>query len=148
MRAFRRWAVLARIAVAALSAATQAAGDPGNGAATPFKATYNFGPATFTCSGAHVVNRNYIKDSQTCFVTGDTTGFVAGTYSGNPSGFIPPCGTCFWQSDFNGVFATSWTETLTDNGDGTFTACVLPFSAGLPIPPSTSFATAAPGPRP
>ena len=87
------------------------------------------GTATFTCSGAHVVTKNFIKDSQTCLVTGDTTGYVAGTYSGSPAGFVPPCGICFWQSDFNGAIATSWALTVTNNGDGTFTIDALSFYA-------------------
>ena len=125
----KRLLVMLAIVVAAMSAATQAAGDPGNGAATPFKATYPSGTTTWTCSGAHVVNKNFIKDSETCLVTGNTAGYQAGTYSGSPSGFFPPYGIVFWQSDFNGVIATSWTETVTDNGDGTFTVDVLAFYA-------------------
>jgi hypothetical protein len=74
-----------------------------------------------------VVNKT-TKESETCLISGDTTGFVAGTYSGNPTGNLPPLGATFqWSSDYffglDGSFvpATSWTVKVTDNGDGTFT---------------------------
>jgi hypothetical protein len=86
-------------------------------------ATYQYPSATtWTCSGVHIVNKT-VKDSETCVVSGDVSGFVAGTYTGN----YPITGYTAngWQSDFPGTFygtqATSWTITETDNGNGTFT---------------------------
>jgi hypothetical protein len=96
------------------------------GVATPFKASYvtptPIGDSLWTCSGAHVVNRVSIKDSETCLVSGNTTGFVAGTYVGNPTTNIPPFGpNAGWGSDYNGAVATMFTQTFIANGDGTFT---------------------------
>jgi hypothetical protein len=110
----------------------------GDGAGTAFKATYpspsiDGGTATWTCSGAHVVNKGSFKDSETCIVSVDVAGFANGTYSGSPAGFL--AGSPFgagteWASDFtgeNGAVATSWTIVETDNGDGTFTLDILAF---------------------
>lgn len=111
-----------------------------DGAATPFKATYptpsiDGGFSIWTCAGSHVVNRVSFKDSETCLVTGDVNGYVAGTYSGSPRGFLPgvPFGAnTGWGSDSpleNGAAAISWTITLTDNGDGTWTVDILAYYA-------------------
>jgi hypothetical protein len=110
----------------------------GNGAATPFKATYvsgaiDGGTNTWTCSGAHVVNKVSFKDSETCIVSGDVSGFANGTYSGNPTGFL--AGSVFgtgteWASDFKGeasAIAMTWTIVETDNGDGTFTLDIVAY---------------------
>src|SRR6266852_7278113 len=101
-----------------------------NGAATPFKASFSAatpdGLADFTCSGAHIVNKT-IKDSETCLVTGDTNGFVAGTYFGNPTADIPALGPVQWFSDFNGVQASSFIATFVDNGDRTWTMYIVAY---------------------
>ena len=110
----------------------------GDGAGTAFKATYpsgaiDGGVSTFTCSGAHVVNKVSFKDSETCIVSGDVAGYANGTYSGSPAGFL--AGSPFgagteWASDFageNGAVATSWTIVETSNADGTFTLDILAF---------------------
>lgn len=107
-------------------------------AGTAFKATYvsgaiDGGTNTWTCSGAHVVNKVSFKDSETCVVSGDVSGFANGTYSGNPAGFL--AGSAFgagteWGSDFAGeagATATSWTIVETDNGDGTFTLDIVAY---------------------
>lgn len=109
-----------------------------DGAATPFKATYptpslDGGFSTWTCAGAHVVNHVSFKDSETCLVTGDVSGYAAGSYSGSPRG--PLAGSVFganteWGSDSpleNGAAATSWTITLIDNGDGSWTVDILAY---------------------
>ncbi len=112
----------------------------GDGAGTAFKAMYNVaavdgGTTTWTCSGAHVVNKVSFKDSETCILSGDVTGYANGTYSGNPAGFL--AGSPFgagteWASDFvgeHGAVATSWTIVETDNGDGTFTLDIVAYYA-------------------
>jgi hypothetical protein len=95
------------------------------GAATPFKATYTApapsGVSDWTCSGAHVVNKVSVKDSETCLISGNTAGFVAGTFVGNPTANIPPFGDTGWLSDYNNIEAKSFTATIVNNGDGTFT---------------------------
>jgi hypothetical protein len=129
--------LVSAVAALGLGGVTAFASD---GAATPFKATYptpsiDGGFSTWTCSGAHVVNRVSFKDSETCLVTGDVSGYVAGTYSGSPSG--PLAGSVFganteWGSDSpleNGAAAISWTITLIDNGDGTWTVDILAYYA-------------------
>ena len=134
----RNWLLLL-IAVAALCVGLVGAGaasaKPGNGAATPFKLSYGplpeFGILFHAdCSGAHIVNVNtgMIKDSETCLFSGDTSAFVAGTYSGDPAGVVPWFSDepTLWVSDYPGytefVFATHWTFTLVQNGDGSWTA--------------------------
>lgn len=99
--------------------------------ADPFKATYvSSDGSTWTCSGSHVVNKGQgAFDSETCLITGGT-GYVAGTYTGSPVGTLPPFGSVVWNSDSPaeaGAQATSWTITITDNGDGTFTADIRAF---------------------
>jgi hypothetical protein len=59
-----------------------------NGAGNHFTATYANGSTTWTCSGTHVANK-VIKDVETCLVTGDTTGYVAGTYTGTEGAYAP-----------------------------------------------------------
>ncbi len=102
-----------------------------SGAATPFKAGFSApmpdgGSADFTCSGAHIVNKT-VKDSETCLITGDTNGFVAGTYFGNPTADIPALGPVQWFSDFNGVQASSFIATFVDNGDRTWTMYIVAY---------------------
>ncbi|TMB90519.1 MAG: hypothetical protein E6J18_14155 [Chloroflexi bacterium] len=101
-----------------------------NGAATPFKAAFSAatpdGFADFTCSGAHIVNKT-VKDSETCLITGDTNGFVAGTYFGNPTADIPPLGVVPWFSDFNSVQASRFIATFVDHGDGTWTNYIVAY---------------------
>jgi len=100
-----------------------------NGAATHFNATYT-NVATWTCSGSHVVNKT-IKDSETCVLSGDTSGFVAGVFtSTNGIGTLPPFGPVQWVSDYTGgATATSWTITMVNNLDGTFTANIVAYYA-------------------
>ena len=121
--------LLCIVAVVVAALGTGAVATASQGAATPFKATYNGTPgATYTCAGAHVVNRVSVKDSERCVISGDTTGYVAGTYSGSPLGFFPPVGIdADWISDYDGTIASSWTFTVTDNGDGTFTIDIVAY---------------------
>jgi hypothetical protein len=98
----------------------------GNRVATPFKSEYTYvrGSSSweFRCSGAHVENRNHVKDDQTCTITPSPgTPMAAGTFSGAPTGLQPLGITTIWLSDFDGTIATSWTMASTANGDGTFT---------------------------
>lgn len=118
-------AMVAALLMVALVSSTAFAS---NGKATQFTATYPVGAATWTCSGVHIVNKT-IKDSETCVISGDTTGYLAGTYTGAPVGAFPPYGSITWLSDFNGALATTWTITMTDNGDGTFTANIVAYYA-------------------
>ena len=113
----------------------------GKGAvATPFtEAPYAFGTTTWACSGAHIVqtqaNNSFYKDSETCLITGDTTGYVAGTYSSDPNsawGTVPGIGYVQWSSDSpleSGALATSWTDTISLNTDGSFTANIVAYYA-------------------
>jgi hypothetical protein len=72
-----------------------------------------------------IANKVNVTDNETCLLTGDTDGFIAGTYRGHPSGPLPPYGgDATWKSDLDGRVATSWQITLVDNGDGTFTAYI------------------------
>jgi hypothetical protein len=98
-----------------------------------FTATYtvslNGSPtSTWTCSGVHINNKTF-KDSETCVISGDTTGFVAGTYTSGTGGWgnLPPFGSVQWTSDFNSAIATSWTITIVDNGNGVFTADIVAY---------------------
>jgi len=133
---------LVALMVAALAAigygTATAFANSGDGAGTAFKAGYSVpaidgGTSTWTCSGAHVVNKSSFKDSETCVVSVDVAGYANGTYSGSPAGFL--AGSPFgagteWSSDFageNGAVAMSWTIVETDNGDGTFTLDILAF---------------------
>ena len=101
-----------------------------SGVATPFKAAFSAatpdGFADFMCSGAHIVNKT-VKDSETCLITGDTNGFVAGTYFGNPTADIPPLGVVPWFSDFNSEQASRFIATFVDNGDGTWTMYIVAY---------------------
>ncbi len=106
----------------------------GNGAiATPFVASYTntyYVTTHLECSGAHVAlqkaNNTFFKDDESCLITGDTSGFVAGTYTSDPGSYfgnVPPYGNhaFAWASDFpgeNGAWATSWTVTISLNPDG------------------------------
>jgi hypothetical protein len=120
--------LLCIVAVVVAALGTGAVARASQGAATPFKATYNGTPgATYTCAGAHVVNRVSVKDSERCVISGDTTGYVAGTYSGSPFGFLPWYGISDWISDYDGAIASSWMITVTENGDGTFTLDIVAY---------------------
>jgi hypothetical protein len=118
------------IGVVAMPTAAMAGG---NGAtSTPFKASYatseNGINIYSVCSGTHVVlqkpNNTFYKDDETCLITGDTGGFIAGSYSNNPGspyGNVPPVGLSGVGSDSTvepGALATSWTVTISLNRDG------------------------------
>ncbi|SRR6266540_773947 len=119
--------LLLMLALAAAILSASAVASANTGAATPFKAEYAVGGAYWTCSGARVDNPVSVKDSETCLVSGNTAGYVAGTYTGSPYGNFPPYGTVGWQSDFDAALASSWTLTITDNGDGTFTVEIVAY---------------------
>jgi hypothetical protein len=111
-----------------------------SGASTHFTAGYPGTPGTFwSCSGNHIVSNGAgAKDTETCVVSGDVTGYVAGTYKSDPSlglgtggcagvavGFVPflleldgfpPTDVACWFSDFNGAGATKWTMSFSHNG--------------------------------
>jgi hypothetical protein len=118
------------ILVAAFSMMAVTAGTA-SGAATPFKASYldiANGGATATCSGARVVQKHgAVFDSETCTLSGNTSGVVTGTFVGNPTYSCPGFGTCVWFSDFDRQIATNVTLVITANGDGTFTEDVLAY---------------------
>lgn len=97
---------------------------PSNGAATRFTFTWE---SDTTCSGVHIVNKVSVKDTETCLYSGDTTGYTAGKYQGNPTGMNPWGFVSGWRSDYNGVAATSWKITMVDNGDGTFTSHIVAY---------------------
>ena len=133
-------------AVAALGSATVASASDG-ATVTHFTAAYPSLVGDFwTCSGSHIVKsapKPFIKDSETCVISGNVSTYYAGTFAsgapcppsygappGNECGSFPPVagspgtidGLVNWFSDFNGVFASSWSITITRNSDGTFTA--------------------------
>jgi len=108
-----------------------------NGASTHYTAAGPFTPGTTaSCSGNRIVSNGAgVKDVETCVISGNLAGYVAGTYKSDPSlhatyggcvgvavGIIPflvpllggPL-TC-WFSDFDGAGATRWTLTFADNG--------------------------------
>jgi hypothetical protein len=137
MKRFLIGLMVAAVAAVGFGSVTAFANN-GNGAGTAFKATYTAGAVdggitTWTCSGAHVVNKVSFKDSETCILSGDVTGYANGTYSGSPAGFLAgsPFGAgTLWSSDFsgeNGAVATSWTMVESDNGDGTFTLDIVAY---------------------
>jgi hypothetical protein len=132
----KRLLVMAVLVVTALgfSVTTGVTAAASSGSGTSFKATYTIanpadgGITTWTCSGSHVANKNVVKDSETCVISGDTTGYVAGSYSGAPVGNFPPFGAVVWNSDYPptlGLQATSWTMTVVENGNGIFTDTIL-----------------------
>jgi hypothetical protein len=105
-------AALALVGVSGTSAATFSA--------TPFSASWTFNGISATCHGVRVVTDATVTDYEACLYTGDTSGMLTGTYSGSPRGVTPgicPLG-CRWSSDFDAAIATSWTETLINNGSG------------------------------
>lgn len=142
-----------RVLVSLVVAAVAAVGFGGvsalasSGKATPFKAQYPGLPnSTWSCAGAHVANRISVKDSETCSVTGDTSGYVSGVFTsgqicppGNPPSIVgtPACGQfppfstpdqpVYWASDFNGNLAISWSISLTANPDGTLTGTIVSY---------------------
>jgi hypothetical protein len=137
MKRFLVGLMVAALAVIGFGSVTVFANN-GNGAGTAFKAAYpagaiDGGTTTFTCSGAHVVNNVSFKDSETCILSGDLTGYANGTFTGSPAGFLAgsPFGAATeWSSDFideKGAVAISWTMVETDNGDGTFTLDIVAY---------------------
>ena len=100
-----------------------------DGAATPFKASYN-DPALGTldtCSGAHVVQpKGTIKDSETCTLSGDTSLVVAGTVVGNPT-YVLGGTLSEWASDFDGQLAKTVTLRFVANANGTYTEYVVAY---------------------
>jgi hypothetical protein len=131
----KRLGVLAAVGVAALVVAANAAATDG----TTFTASYTQNGRDYRCSGTHFVTTVSSKDVETCLVTGDTQGRVAGTYSGSPYGFFAGEGSnIVWISDFDGTSrATNWTTTVVDNGNGTFTDHTVAY---YPAPPFLPFA--------
>jgi len=121
----KRLGVLAAVGVAALVVAANAAATGG----TTFTASYTQNGRDYRCAGTHFVTTVSVNDVETCLVTGDTQGRVAGTYSGSPKGFFAGEGSnVYWKSDFDGTSrATSWTTTVVDNGDGTFTDQIVAY---------------------
>lgn len=93
--------------------------------ATPFKAQYSDGGTEYDCSGARIVNRVSVKDSETCLISGDTSWLYAGSFTGDPYGDVPGCTHCLFVSDYDGLLATSWSTIVVRNGDGTYSAYVL-----------------------
>lgn len=140
----KRFLVVLMLAAVAAIGFGSASAFASNGAGTPFKATYGT-TTVWTCSGAHVVNNSTLpgsKDSETCIVSGDLTGYQAGTYTSDPSlgtetvpgcvgvgalGNLTPYGITGWESDYFPahvgycVLATRWTIVQIDDGNGTFT---------------------------
>jgi hypothetical protein len=121
----KRLTVLFAVLVAALSITAVATANNGNGAATAFKATYVYNGVTFTCSGAHVVNKTGTFDSETCDLSGDEGLYSLGTTTFGPGA---------WFSDFSGpgwpyqtVADTTFTVTKTANLDGTFTLSIIAY---------------------
>lgn len=89
-----------------------------NGAQTAhFTASYTNGVGgTFTCAGQHIAKsgaNGFIKDEEECTVSDAASFFPAGTDVGSPyytfHGF-----NWFWDSDYNGVQATSVTYIVSD----------------------------------
>ena len=137
-------------AIAAIAVLGTGVAASASSATTHFAATYFGGPnatTLWTCNGNHIVSNGAgTKDTETCAITGDTSGFVAGTWKSNPAlgtGFgvctgaalavipwynttVPPYQTC-WLSDFNGAPASQFTWNVDSNGDGTFTLYIVAY---------------------
>jgi hypothetical protein len=116
-------AVLSAVAILSMAGVSAASAERASVSVTPYTASWTFNGVSATCYGARVVTATTVTDYEACRYTGDTSGIVAGTYSGNPRGVIPgicPLG-CRWSSDYDAAIATSWTETLFSNGDGSYT---------------------------
>lgn len=77
--------------------------------------SYPMGGSTWTCTGERTDTGAAAQDVETCTITGDTTGFIPGTYSGAPDGDLPPLGTISWVSDYDGADALDWTITISAN---------------------------------
>jgi hypothetical protein len=76
---------------------------------------------TFTCTGEHVDNSAQVQENETCAITGDTSGLIAGSFHSNPPspvGTLGAFGPSVWFSDFNGTEATAWQATFKDAGNG------------------------------
>jgi hypothetical protein len=125
-RAMRKQAIFVAIAVAVMSAFALSFSDVASAKRTQFQATYvAYDGTTWQCSGAHAApakpRPRYEADLESCLVSGDTSSYTAGTYTGNPLGVGPNGDLIQWVSDYNGALASGWMMTATDNGDGTFT---------------------------
>lgn len=91
--------------------------------------SYTLNDSTWTCFVMHKTDgKNPGNDTsggydlEFCDEIPGSVGYVPGTYSGNPTGAFPPFGSFGWFSDWpalNGEQASSWTVTISDNGDGT-----------------------------
>jgi hypothetical protein len=112
------------LATAVLMAAMAAIGvRPANAAdgnsVTVSVPAYAIGDTVFNCKVTRTqLDINNASDYEVCKVSGDILGFVAGTFSGSPSGVLPPFGSRRWASDFDGLVATSWTIKMTDADPG------------------------------
>jgi len=123
---FRKVLFIAALVGAAVAIAVPvASANSGKGSGTAFKATYQSGGVTYTCSGSHVVNKNTTAlgmDDETCLVSGDDPTWQTGTY-----------GPGVWASDYFYFVANpgqivvdkTLVVTRTANGDGTFTETFL-----------------------
>jgi hypothetical protein len=85
---------------------------------------------TFACTGEHIQNSAQTKENETCAITGDTSGLVAGTFASFPGGpgdgIFGAFGDEYWYSDYNGVFATSWQATFKQTGNGSWSLRMYP----------------------
>jgi hypothetical protein len=80
-----------------------------------------FHVVTFTCTGEHIDNSALVKENETCAITGDTSGLIAGSFHSNPPspfGIFGAFGNEFWFSDFDGAVASAWQATFKDAGNG------------------------------
>jgi hypothetical protein len=76
---------------------------------------------TYACTGEHIDNSAQVKENETCAITGDTSGLIAGDFASNPGspyGILGAFGYSSWFSDYNGVFATAWQATFKQAGNG------------------------------
>lgn len=128
-------------AVASLALVAGALAGPGSGTSTPYAITFSGAGQTWTCTGIRFVNRDIIQDGERCLISGDTTGIFAGTFSGSPYGAFFSRPNSRWASDYDQQIATQWTMTVTDNGNGTFTAQILAFYGDQSPTPGNGVAT-------
>ena len=115
---FRTLITIAATLIAATGLALAGTGIASAGTGnTSFTATYPEGTAsggtvTWTCSGEHIVTSSQVKEEENCDLSGDTSQYVPGFYTGDPLGTIPgypSSATGFdWISDYNGQIATSY----------------------------------------
>jgi hypothetical protein len=105
----------------ALAGAGIASANTGNAhfTATYTEPTASGGTVTWTCAGEHIVANSQVKEEENCALSGDTSQYVPGFYTGDPFGTFPGFPSSVtnvdWISDYNGQVATSYSIHINGN---------------------------------